>query len=177
MKKAILLSSVALALFSTGAMAANVYKDATSSVDVYGYAKGAHVFNQKAGKNGFDKSEAQIGVKAKQQLNDQFALFGQYEGEYDVNDTSARHWHNRKAFGGIDAGEYGALSAGRQQGVLYNVIGMTDMHPEVVSGWSSAPDKGLFGRADSVIQYQNKVGDYTVTGQYKLETTQSLETG
>lgn len=177
MKKALLLSSVALALFSTGAMAANVYKDATTSVDVYGYAKGAHVFNQKAGKNGVDKSEAQIGVKAKQQLNDNFALFGQYEGEYDVNDTSARHWHNRKAFGGIDAGKAGSVSVGRQQGLIYNIEGMTDMHPEVVSGWAAAPDTGLLGRADSVIQYQNTFGDFTVTGQYKLESSKSLETG
>lgn len=167
----------ALVAFAGGASAATVYKDATTQVDVYGYAKGAHTFNQKDGKNGTDKSEAQIGVKAKQQLNSHFALLGQYEGEYDVNNTSARHWHNRKAFGGIDAGQYGSVTVGRQQGLIYNVAGMTDMAPEVVSGWSAAPDTGLLGRADSVIQYQNTTGDFTYTGQYKLATTQSVETG
>lgn len=172
-----MISALAFAMASASAMAANVYSDNGTSVDVYGYAKGAHVFNQKAGKNGFDKSEAQIGVKAKQQLNKNFALIGQYEGEYDVYDTGTRHWHNRKAFGGIDAGEFGAVTAGRQQGLIYDVAGMTDMMPEVVSGWSSAPDTGLLGRTDSVVQYQNTLAGVTVTGQYKLATTQSVETG
>lgn len=177
MKKVLMISALAFAMGSTSALAANVYSDNGTSVDVYGYAKGAHVFNQKAGKNGVDKSEAQIGVKAKQQLNKNFALLGQYEGEYDVNDTGTRHWHNRKAFGGIDAGQYGAVTVGRQQGLIYNVAGMSDMAPEVVSGWSSAPDTGLLGRADSVVQYQNTIGGVTVTGQYKMETTKSVETG
>ena len=175
MKKLLIVTALSLAAF--GANAANVYKTADTSVDVYGYAKGAHVLNQKAGKNGTDKSEAQIGIKARQQLNSNFALLGQYEGEYDVNDTSARHWHNRKAFGGVDAGQFGTVTVGRQQGLVYNVAGMTDMMPEVVSGWSAAPDTGLLGRADSVIQYQNTLGGVTFTGQYKLATTQSVETG
>lgn len=177
MKKVVLLCSVVFGLFSAQALAANVIKNDTTTVDVYGYAKGAHTFNQKDGKNGVGKSEAQIGVKASQQLNSHFALIGQYEGEYDVNDTSARHWHNRKAFGGIDAGTYGAVTVGRQQGVIYSVAGMSDMMPEVVSGWSSAPDTGLLGRADSVVQYQNNIGNVTVTGQYKLATDTSVETG
>lgn len=177
MRKVILGVAVVLALASASVNAAEVYKDSTTQVDVYGYTKGAHTFNRNQGKNGSEASEAQIGVKLKQQLNPLFALIGQYEGEYDVNNTFNRHWHNRKAFGGIDAGTYGVVTVGRQQGVVYNIMGLTDVNPETVSGWSSAADTGLLGRTDSVVQYQNSFGNTTITGQYKLATTKSLETG
>lgn len=177
-KKIAVICAVAGLAFASSAFAANVVNTGTTSVDVYGYAKGAHVFNQKSVKNGFDKSEGQIGVKAKQQLNKNFALLGQYEGEYDNYDSGVRHWHNRLSFSGIDAGKAGAVTVGRQQGIMYSQVGsLTDVNPEVISGWSSAPDTGFLGRTDSVIQYQNSLAGVTVTGQYKLATTKSLETG
>ncbi|EMD0638821.1 porin [Salmonella enterica] len=174
-KLALIVGALALA---GAANAAEVYKDDATNVDVYGFVSGAHTWVENGKKNGFDASEAQLGVKAKQQLNDQFALFGQYEGRVKSSMHGKRHrLLNRQAWAGIDAADYGQLTIGRQNGVIYDVAGLSDQSVNF-SGMGVGLDEGLFGRADGIVQYANTFDFVKVIGQYKLsQTSDSFETG
>ncbi|EIW6162777.1 porin [Salmonella enterica subsp. enterica serovar Saintpaul] len=178
MKSKVALAVVcALALTAT-AHAAEVYKDKTTSVDVYGFVNGEHTFTEHGKSTGDDGSEAQLGVKGKQQLNDNFALIGQYEGRVKSAQHGQRHrLQNRKAWVGIDADQYGALTIGRQDGVIYQVAGLSDMAINL-SGMGIGADQGLLGRADGIIQYANSFDFVKVVSQYKLrKESDSFETG
>lgn len=178
MKSKLALIIGALALTAGVANAAEVYKDSTTNVDLYGFVSGAHTFVEHGKKNGFDASEAQLGVKAKQQLNDQFALIGQYEGRVKSAMHGKRHrLLNRQAWAGVDAAEYGQLTIGRQNGVIYDIAGLSDQSVNF-SGMGVGLDEGLFGRADGIIQYANTFDFVKVISQYKLsQTSDSFETG
>ncbi|ECN9265175.1 porin [Salmonella enterica subsp. enterica serovar Typhimurium] len=176
-------SKVALAVFGALALtatahAAEVYKDKTTDINVYGFVNGEHYFVEHGKKNGFDGSEAQLGVKAKQQLNDQFALFGQYEGRVKAAQHGQKHrLQNRQAWAGIDANEYGAVTIGRQNGLIYDVSGLSDMAVNL-SGMGASSDTALLGRSDGIIQYANTFDFVKVIGQYKMsQTSDSFETG
>ncbi|HGX3708970.1 TPA: porin [Escherichia coli] len=178
MKSKLALFVGAIALTAGAANAAEVYKDSATNVDVYGFVSGAHTFVEHGKKNGFDASEAQLGVKGKQQLNDQFALIGQYEGRVKSAMHGKRHrLLNRQAWAGIDANEYGQLTIGRQNGVIYDIAGLSDQSVNM-SGVGVGLDEALFGRADGVIQYANTFDFVKVISQYKLsQTSDSFETG
>ncbi|MCS5736809.1 porin, partial [Herbiconiux daphne] len=86
---------------------------------------------------------------------------------------------NRQAWAGFDGKDKGALTFGRQMGAIYNVSGMSDVAPEVLSGYTAAPDQGFLQRTDNVAQYKNTFNGVTVTGQYKLagHGHKSIESG
>lgn len=173
MKKIAIIGAAIGLAFASSAFAAKVVDTATTSVDVYGFAKGAHKFEAHGKTNGKDASELQVGVKAKQQLNPYFAGIAQYEGQYNVY---PQRYVTRQAWAGVDAGDFGAVTVGRQTGLVYDVTGMSDVAPGVLSGNTANADSGLLGRADSVIQYKNSFNGVTVKGQYKLATKgKSLE--
>ena len=178
MKSKLALLVAVAALATSAANAAEVYKDDATNVDLYGFVSGAHTWVENGKKNGFDASEAQLGVKAKQQLNDQFALIGQYEGRVKSAMHGKRHrLLNRQAWAGIDAADYGQLTVGRQNGVVYDIAGLSDQSVNF-SGMGVGLDEGLFGRADGIIQYANTFDAVQVIGQYKLsKTSDSFETG
>ncbi|ECO7324776.1 porin [Salmonella enterica] len=167
----------ALALTAT-AHAAEVYKDANTDIDVYGFANGEHYFQEHGKKNGFDGSEFQLGVKAKQQLNDTFGLVGQYEGRVKTAQHGQKHrLQNRLAWAGVDAGEYGVVTVGRQYGAIYQVSGLSDMAINL-SGMGADADTVLLGRSDGIIQYANTFDFVKVYAQYKMsQTSDSFETG
>ncbi|HBM2815686.1 TPA: porin [Enterobacter hormaechei subsp. xiangfangensis] len=178
MKSKLALIIGALALSTSAVNAAEVYKDSSTDIDVYGFVSGAHKFVEHGKNNGFDASEAQLGVKAKEQLNDQFALIGQYEGRVKSAEHGKRHrLLNRQAWAGIDAADYGQLTIGRQNGVIYDIAGLSDQSVNF-SGMGVGLDEGLFGRADGIIQYANTFDFVKVISQYKLsQTSDSFETG
>lgn len=178
MKSKLALAVVSVLALTATAHAAEVYKDSTTDINVYGFANGEHYFQEHGDKNGFDGSEFQLGVKAKQQLNDNFALFGQYEGRVKTAQHGQKHrLLNRQAWVGIDADQYGAVTVGRQNGVIYDVSGVSDMAINL-SGMGATPDVALLGRSDSIIQYAVTNGFVKAIGQYKMsQTSDSFETG
>lgn len=179
MKISFVLSAVAVGLLSANAMAATVYKDGTTSLNIGGYVKGAHTFNEKDQKTGKDDSEFQIDVNGSQKLNDQFSLVGQYQGRVLTKEHGHTHrLHNRQAWVGFSADDIGTtLSIGRQTGVIYDVAGLSDMGV-LGTGYSTPTDVGLNGRADGVVQVKSVNGPLTAIGQYKMsKQSDSFENG
>ncbi|WP_182056944.1 porin OmpC [Pantoea sp. ME81] len=157
MKKSTLALVVsALALAST-AQAAEVYNKDGNKLDLYGRVKGMHYFSDNAGSDG-DKTYIRLGFKGQTQINDLMTGYGQWEYQFQGNRTEGSDANSgnktRLGFAGIKFGQYGSIDYGRNYGVVYDVMGWTDVLPEF-GGDSDYTDTYLLGRTSGVATYRN----------------------
>ena len=157
MKKSTLAFVVsALALAST-AQAAEVYNKDGNKLDLYGRVKGMHYFSDNAGNDG-DKTYIRLGFKGQTQINDLMTGYGQWEYQFQGNRSEGSDANNgnktRLGFAGLKFGDYGSIDYGRNYGVVYDVLGYTDVLPEF-GGDSAASDVYMLSRTSGVATYRN----------------------
>ncbi|MBY4886359.1 porin OmpC [Pantoea sp. DY-15] len=158
MKKSTLALVVsALALAST-ANAAEVYNKDGNRLDFYGRVKAEHYFSDNASSDG-DKSYVRIGFKGQTQINDLMTGYGQWEYQYNANNSEGSDANagnkTRLGFAGLKFGQYGSFDYGRNYGVLYDVEAWTDVFPEFGGDGTARTDNFMTARATGVATYRN----------------------
>jgi len=158
MMKRNILAVVIPALLAAGAAnAAEVYNKDGNKLDLYGKLDARHQFSDNAGADG-DKSYARFGFKGETQINDQMTGYGQWEYNFQANNSEGGDANNgnktRLGFAGLKFGDAGSIDYGRNYGVVYDAIGWTDMLP-VFGGDSGNSDNFMNGRSTGLLTYRN----------------------
>lgn len=158
MMKRNLLAVIIPALLAAGAAnAAEVYNKDGNKLDLYGKVDGLHYFSDNSGNDG-DKSYARLGFKGETQINDQLTGYGQWEYNFQANNTEGSDAQTgnktRLGFAGLKFANYGSFDYGRNYGVVYDALGWTDMLPEY-GGDTAYADNFMAGRTTGVATYRN----------------------
>ncbi len=142
MKKTLLAAAV-FALLGTSAQGAAVYEKDGTSLDVFGRIQAsfmnhrtAHVKNSEynSGNDNTIGHSIRFGAAGRSQLTDGIYAIGFYESEVLPKGGSEDSLVNlRYAYAGIDAQQYGTLTAGRGDSAYYTVAGATDIFNEMDS--------------------------------------------
>lgn len=156
-KSALAVLTAALAL-STAAHSAEVYNKDANKLDLYGKVKGLHYFSDSASNDG-DKSYVRLGFKGQTQINDLMTGYGQWEYQFNANNTESSDAQKgnktRLGFAGLKFGDYGSVDYGRNYGVLYDVEAWTDMFPEFGGDGTARSDNFMTQRTTGVMTYRN----------------------
>jgi len=122
-KSALALLTTAMAI-TTAAHAAEIYNKDGNKLDLYGKIKGLHYFSDNPGSDG-DKSYMRMGFKGQTQINDMMTGYGQWEYQFNTNNSEGSDANNgnktRLGFAGLKFNDYGSVDYGRNYGVLYDV--------------------------------------------------------
>lgn len=157
MKRNILALVVPVLLAAGAANAAEVYNKDGNKLDLYGKVDGLRYFSDDSGSDG-DQSYVRTGFKGETQINDQLTGYGQWEYQFNANNSEGSDAQNgnktRLGFAGLKFGDYGSLDYGRNYGVVYDAIGWTDMMPEF-GGDSGYSDNFMVGRSGGLATYRN----------------------
>ncbi|XTZ37031.1 porin OmpF [Salmonella enterica] len=163
MKRNILAVVIPALLVAGAANAAEVYNKDGNKVDIYGKAVGLHYFSKDNGDNSYggngDQTYARLGFKGETKINDQLTGYGQWEyhfsgsnseGGSDASDNNK----TRLAFAGLKFGDAGSFDYGRNYGLVYDALGITDMLPEF-GGDTASSDNFFAGRNGGLATYRN----------------------
>ncbi|WP_297200034.1 porin OmpF [uncultured Pluralibacter sp.] len=158
MMKRNLLAVVIPALLVAGtANAAEVFNKDSNKLDLYGKIVGLHYFSDNDSNDG-DQSYARLGFKGETKVNDYLTGYGQWEYQFNANNSEGADRQNgnktRLGFAGLNFGDYGSFDYGRNYGLVYDAIGITDMLPEF-GGENGASDNFFAGRQGGVATYRN----------------------
>ncbi|SKC22753.1 outer membrane pore protein F [Kosakonia radicincitans] len=163
MKRNILAVVIPALLVAGAANAAEIYNKDGNKVDIYGKAVGLHYFSKDNGDNSYggngDQTYARLGFKGETKINDQLTGYGQWEYNFQGNNseggTDAQDGNKtRLAFAGLKFGDAGSFDYGRNYGLVYDAIGLTDMLPEF-GGDTAASDNFFAGRNGGLATYRN----------------------
>ncbi|WP_455427613.1 porin OmpF [Dryocola sp. LX212] len=162
MKRNILAVVIPALLVAGAANAAEIYNKDGNKVDLYGKAVGLHYFSKDNGDNAYagngDKTYARLGFKGETQINDQLTGYGQWEYNFQGNNSEGADAQagnkTRLAFAGLKFGDAGSFDYGRNYGLVYDAIGVTDMLPEF-GGDTSGSDNFFSGRTGGLATYRN----------------------
>ncbi|GAA3591501.1 MAG: porin OmpC [Gibbsiella quercinecans] len=157
MMKRNILAVVIPALLAAGAAnAAEIYNKDGNKLDLYGKVDGLHYFSKDDGSDG-DQSYVRFGFKGETQITDQLTGYGQWEYNVQANHTESDGTEGTKTrlgFAGLKFGDYGSFDYGRNYGVFYDVVGLTDVLYEF-GGDSGYTDNFMAGRTNGVATYRN----------------------
>ncbi|WP_394549858.1 porin OmpC [Pantoea sp. SGAir0183] len=158
MKKSTLAIVVSALALTSAAQAAEVYNKDGNKLDFYGKVKAEHYMSDNAGQNG-DKSYVRIGFKGQTQINDMMTGYGQWEYQYNANNSEGSDANTgnktRLGFAGLKFSQYGSFDYGRNYGVLYDVESLTDVFPEFGGDGTARTDNFMAQRASGVATYRN----------------------
>jgi len=163
MKRNILAVVVPALLVAGAANAAEIYNKDANKLDLYGKAVGLHYFSKDNGANSYggngDQTYARLGFKGETKINDQLTGYGQWEYQFSGNNSEggsdAQNGNKtRLAFAGLKFGDAGSFDYGRNYGLVYDAIGITDMLPEF-GGDTGASDNFFAGRNGGLATYRN----------------------
>ncbi|HAB75357.1 MULTISPECIES: porin OmpC [Pantoea] len=158
MKKSTLALVVSALALTSAAHAAEVYNKDGNKLDFYGKVKAMHYLSDADSQDG-DKSYVRIGFKGQTQINDLMTGYGQWEYQYNVNNSEGADANNgnktRLGFAGLKFGQYGSVDYGRNYGVLYDVEAWTDVFPEFGGDGTARADSYMTQRATGVATYRN----------------------
>ncbi|WP_276739926.1 porin OmpC [Pantoea septica] len=158
MKKSTLALIVSALALTSAAHAAEVYNKDGNKLDFYGKVKAMHYLSDADSQDG-DKSYVRIGFKGQTQINDLMTGYGQWEYQYNVNNSEGSDANNgnktRLGFAGLKFGQYGSFDYGRNYGVLYDVEAWTDVFPEFGGDGTARSDNFMTQRATGVATYRN----------------------
>ena len=121
------------------------------------------VATSKAENNG-----SSIGVDLTSPLSEGVDGFAKLEVEIDADDSGSSPFDSKLAYAGIDMGDLGVLSAGRQNSVFKGAVtSKTDVFPEY--GGSAA--QKLFSRDSHTVTYSNSLGAIQFDNLIKVDGT------
>lgn len=113
MKRNILAVVVPALLVAGAANAAEIYNKDGNKLDLYGKAVGLHYFSDNDSNDG-DNTYARLGFKGETQINDQLTGYGQWEYNFQGNNSEGGDAQNgnktRLAFAGLKFGDAGSVT-------------------------------------------------------------------
>lgn len=180
------LTVVAIALAGAfQAQAAEVYKNDTTSLDLYGRIYAGQFFgDKKDGTNDYSAKQGanqfvRFGAKADSQINSNLKALAQYEVQLYVNNSektltndSTDNLRTRLAFAGV-TGDWGTLTFGRQKGAMGSIEDWTDVaYSDGYGADGTGVGTDTFGtnRAASVLKYSGLFGGLQVDTSYKFDS-------
>ena len=157
MKVKVLSLLVPALLVAGAANAAEIYNKDGNKLDLYGKVDGLHYFSDNDSKDG-DKTYMRLGFKGETQVTDQLTGYGQWEYNFQGNNSEGADAQTgnktRLAFAGLKYADVGSFDYGRNYGVVYDALGYTDMLPEF-GGDTAYSDDFFVGRVGGVATYRN----------------------
>ncbi|HHG8772358.1 TPA: porin OmpF [Raoultella planticola] len=157
MKRKTLAILVPALLMAGASHAAEIYNKDGNKLDLYGKTVGLHYFSDNKDNDG-DQTYARLGFKGETQINDQLTGYGRWEYNFQGNNTEGSDAQSgnktRLAYAGLKFGDLGSLDYGRNYGLVYDAIGVTDMLPEF-GGDTSNADNFFTGRTGGLATYRN----------------------
>lgn len=142
-------------ILSGNVSAAEIYNKDGNKLDLYGLVSGLHYFSDDASQDG-DQSYMRIGFKGQTQISDLITGYGQWQSQFNANqpESESNSMFTRLGFAGIKVGSYGSFDYGRNTGVLYDALSLTDMQPEF-DALTYNTDQFMFRRGNSLATYRN----------------------
>lgn len=158
MKKSTLAILITALSCAVSAQAAEVYNKNGNKLDFYGKLKVKHAMSDDTAFNG-DTSYTRVGFKGQTQINDLLTGYGQWEYQYNLNNSEGSDANTgnktRLGFAGLKVGDFGSIDYGRNYGVLYDVEAWTDVFPEFGGDGTARADNFMTGRTTGVATWRN----------------------
>jgi len=140
-----------------------------ADVSVYGNLNYMVSNNDDASGNSTAKAEnngSAIGVNITEELAEGVTGFGKLEVAVDTDDTGSTPFDSKLAYAGVDMGDVGTLSAGRQNSVFKGAVtSKTDVFPE----YGGKAAQKLFSRDSHTVIYSNSIGPITFDNMVKID--------
>lgn len=159
MKNYKLLAGLLPVMMAAGAAnAAEIYNKDGTKLDISGQIEGNHYISSDKAEDG-DNSFVRFGLRGETQVNDQITGFGFYQAELNAASSEASGDNDSKtryAYAGIKIGDAGSFDYGRNNGILYDVGGWTDVLPEFGGDSYQQTDVFMTQRAGNLATYRNK---------------------
>jgi len=121
--------------------------------------------------NGIATSKAEnngssIGVNFRDNLSEGVDGFATLEVDIDADDSGSNPFDSKLAFAGVDMGDMGVLSLGRQNSVFKGAVtSKTDVFPE----YGNNAAQKLFSRDSHTVVYSNNLGAVKVDNMIKVD--------
>ncbi|HBV3701648.1 TPA: hypothetical protein MDV42_005030 [Klebsiella pneumoniae] len=172
MKKIILM---ALFVSASSAHAAEIFNKDKNKLDLYGSVRARHYFSDSDSVDG-DASYVRLGFKGQTQINDNLTGFGQWEYNFQANNSEGNDAQDgnktRLAFAGLKFSRFGSIDYGRNWGVTYDVASITDKAPIFDELTYSTADNFMTGRSTGLLTWRNSdlfgaVDGLDVTAQFQ----------
>ena len=157
MKRNILAVVIPALLVAGAANAAEMYNKDGNKVSLYGKVDARHVFSSDKSQDD-DATYARFGFKGETQINSELTGYGQWEYNFQANNTESNGTKGNKTrlgFAGLKYGEFGSLDYGRNYGVVYDVEAWTDVLPVFGGDTYTNTDNFMTGRTNGVLTYRN----------------------
>ncbi|XQS16444.1 porin [Citrobacter telavivensis] len=155
MKKIILM---ALFLSASSTYAAEIFNKDKNKLDLYGSIRARHYFSDSDSVDG-DASYVRLGFKGQTQINDSLTGFGQWEYNFQANNSEGSDAQDgnktRLAFAGLKFSRFGSIDYGRNWGVTYDVASITDKAPIFDELTYSTADNFMTGRSTGLLTWRN----------------------
>jgi|TARA_B100000965_G_scaffold297834_1_gene256176 predicted porin len=140
-----------------------------TEIDVYGSLNYMISNNEDANGNATSKAEnngSSIGVNFSEELAEGVTGFATIEVDVDTDDSGSSPFDSKLAYAGVDMGDAGTLSAGRQNSVFKNAVtSKTDIFPE----YGGKAAQKLFSRDSHTVTYTNSVGPLSIDNMVKVD--------
>ena len=157
--------------------AAEIYNKNGNKLDFYGKMVGEHIFTNtdrnNSDNNSKDTTYARFGVKGETQINSDLTGYGQFEYNIKADKPEGEQGSaTRLAFAGLRFANYGSFDYGRNDGLVYDAAGYTDMLVEWGGDGLVATDNFMTARTNGVATYRNSdffglVDGLTIALQYQ----------
>ncbi|WP_100223005.1 porin OmpC [Edwardsiella tarda] len=157
MKRNILAVVIPALLVAGAANAAEMYNKDGNKVSLYGKVDARHVFSSDKYEDG-DATYARFGFKGETQINSELTGYGQWEYNFQANNSESNGTKGNKTrlgFAGLKYGEFGSLDYGRNYGVVYDVEAWTDVLPVFGGDTYTNTDNFMTSRTNGVATYRN----------------------
>ncbi|ORM62153.1 porin OmpC [Pantoea rodasii] len=159
MKRSLLAAVMPLLLGLSSAQAAEIYNKDGNKLDLTGKINVSHLFSDNDSQNGEVSSYTRLGFKGETKINDQLTGYGQWQYQYSLSNSEGSDANSgnktRLGFAGLKIAQFGSIDYGRNYGLVYDVLGYTDMLP-YFGGDSGYTDAFLSGRSTGVLTWRNK---------------------
>lgn len=160
-------------IVTNAALAAEVFSDGTTTLDIHGRLQGMYYFADDKDVDG-DNSYVRIGLNGESKVNDEIYVFGLYELEFksnrrDLDGIEDDEFDIRRGYVGV-ATEYTTFSYGRQYGAVTLVSDYTDIFPEF-GNEAAGVNADVFGtgRSDAVFKGTVDIVGLNVHASYQAE--------
>ncbi|KTR92343.1 MULTISPECIES: porin [Pantoea] len=181
MKRTLLAAVMPLLLGFSVAQAAEIYNKDGNKLDLVGKINVSHLFSDDTTNDGDTSSYVRIGFKGETKITDQLTGYGFWQSQFSLRNTEGADAQagnkTRLGYAGLKFAQFGSIDYGRNYGLIYDVLGYTDMLP-FFGGDSGYVDAFLSGRSTGVLTWRNKdffglVKGWNVAAQYEGKNERS----
>lgn len=167
--------TVALLISTSSTYGAEIFNKDGNKLDLYGSIRARHYFSDNKKVDG-DATYVRLGFKGETQINNDLTGFGQWEYNFQGNNSEGSDAQTgnktRLAFAGVKFSRYGSIDYGRNWGIAYDVAAITDKAPIFDELTYSSADNFLTGRATGLLTWRNRnffnlVDGLDVSAQYQ----------